>query len=72
MNVRTACGLALTASLTLSSGAANAWWACPSGMTMELRNSNTEVRRHTPAQYRGHDACPLATAAGGAAPNVRR
>lgn len=66
MNVlgQTAGGLALAATLTLFPGTANAWWSCPSGMSMELRNNNTEVRCHTPTQYRDHDACPLATAGG--------
>jgi hypothetical protein len=60
----TLAGLALAATLTLLPGAAQAWWACPSGMTMELRNNSSEVRCHTPTQYHDHDACPLATAAG--------
>lgn len=57
-------GLALAATLYSLPGAAHAWWACPAGMSMELRNNNTEVRCYTPAQYRDHDACPQATAAG--------
>lgn len=65
-------GLALAAALSSLPGAAHAWWACPSGMSMQLRNSNTEVRCYSPTQCRDHDACPQATAAGVAVGTVIR
>lgn len=57
-------GLAFVTAIALLPSTAGAWWACPSGMTMELRNNNTQVRCFSPTQYRDHDACPLVTAAG--------
>ena len=57
-------GLALTAVISWLPAAAHAWWACPSGMQMQLRNNNTEVRCYAEAQFRNHDACSSATHAG--------
>jgi len=66
MNHRTPtrAGLAFAAALLLPATSAHAWWACPSGSTMELRNSNSQVRCVTETQYRAHDACSSATHAG--------
>lgn len=74
MNVLKTIGGSVTLAITLAMlpGAAHAWWACPSGMAMELRNSNSEVRCFAPTQYREHDACPLATAAGATVGTVIR
>lgn len=45
----------------LPATAAHAWWACPSGSSIELRNNNSQVRCVSATQYRAHDACSSAT-----------